>query len=84
MDLPDHLRTLVSDLGDSLVKALAQDERCRELTFKIQVEGYGLILIVEAAPLGPDGKHPSEPVEPEPTFSEDDRHLMQSFRIRMD
>lgn len=84
MDLPEHLRDLVSDLGDSLVKALAQDERCRDLTFKIQAEGYGLTLIVEAAPLGPDGKHPPEPLEMEPTFSEDDLRLMQSFRIRVD
>lgn len=88
MDLPENLHHLVSELGDSLVKALAEDDHCRDLTFQIQAQGYGLMLILEATPIrlrvaGPgDGSLPQE--GPEQTFSEDDKRLMKSFKIRMD
>jgi hypothetical protein len=84
MDLPEHLHHLVSELGDSLVKALADDDHCRDLAFQIQAQGYGLMLILEAAPLHlrDDEADPSE--GPTPPFSEDDKRLMKSFKIRMD
>lgn len=82
MELPERLHHLVSELGDSLVKVLAEDDHCRDLAIQIQSEGYGLVLILEAAHL----KFPAvagleETVLP---FSEDDKRLMKSFRIRMD
>jgi len=86
MDLPEHLHHLVSELGDSLVKALAEDDHCRDLAFQIQAKGYGLMLILEAAPmvLGP-----RELIDPEDRdiplpLTEDDVRLMKSFKIRMD
>ncbi|WP_243303265.1 hypothetical protein [Geothrix oryzisoli] len=87
MDLPENLHHLVSELGDSLVKALAEDDHCRDLTFQIQAQGYGLMLILEAAPIrlrgeGSDETFPQE--GPEQPFSEDDKRLMKSFKIRMD
>ncbi|MBP7617092.1 MAG: hypothetical protein KA743_01165 [Geothrix sp.] len=86
MDLPDHLYHLVSELGDSLVKALSEDDHCRELAFQIQAKGYGLMLILEASPMsiGPREASDLENEEAPLPFSEDDRHLMKSFKIRMD
>ena len=86
MDLPEQLHNLVSELGDSLVKALAEDDHCRDLAFQIQAQGYGLMLILEAAPLGNRGNEQadSEGLEAATPFSEDDLRLMQSFKIRVD
>lgn len=86
MDLPENLHRLVSELGDSLVKALAEDDHCRDLTYQIQAQGYGLMLILEAAPLHLRGAEAGEglPEGSEPPFSEDDKRLMKSFKIRMD
>ena len=86
MDLPEHLHHLVSELGDSLVKALSEDDHCRDLAFQIQAKGYGLMLILEASPvnLGPRELQDSEEGESALPFSEDDLRLMKSFKIRMD
>lgn len=86
MDLPEHLHNLVSELGDSLVKALAEDDHCRDLAFQIQAKGYGLMLILEAAPLANKAAEDAEweGLEPATPFSEDDLRLMQSFKIRVD
>jgi hypothetical protein len=86
MDLPEHLHHLVSDLGDSLVKALAEDEHCRDLAFQIQAKGYGLMLILEASPMSASHRVLSGPEEAVASlpFSEDDMRLMKSFKIRMD
>jgi hypothetical protein len=87
MNAPEHLHYLVSELGDSLVRALTADPHCRDLASQIQSRGYGLVLILEATPasamplIALEGKVGSEPELP---FSEDDRRLMKSFKIRMD
>jgi hypothetical protein len=88
MDLPEHLHHLVSELGDSLVKSLAEDPHCRDLAFQIQAHGYGLMLILEAAPIRLRGLEvgdelPQEGPEQQ-SFSEDDKRLMKSFKIKMD
>jgi len=86
MELPEHLHHLVSELGDSLLKALAEDDHCRDLAYQIQAKGYGLMLILEASPsnLVPRDPFDSDEGETEPPFSEDDLKLMQSFKIKMD
>jgi hypothetical protein len=86
MDLPEQLHLLVSELGDSLVKALSEDDHCRNLAFKIQAKGYGLMLILEATPTALDQGQEAESDEAEAParFSEDDLRLMQSFKIRVD
>jgi hypothetical protein len=86
MDLPEHLHHLVSELGDSLVKALSEDDHCRDLAVQIQAKGYGLMLILEASSLtlGLRELHNSEEADPSLPFSEDDLRLMKSFKIRMD
>jgi len=86
MDLPEHLHQLVSELGDSLVKALSEDDHCRDLAFQIQAKGYGLMLILEASPMNAEQRELSglEADESRVPFSEDDLRLMQSFKIRMD
>ena len=82
MELPERLHDLVSELGDSLVKVLAEDDHCRDLAIQIQSEGYGLVLILEAAHLKLPAVSGLE--DTELPFSEDDKRLMKSFRIRMD
>ena len=86
MELPEHLHHLVSDLGDSLVKALSEDEHCRDLAFQVQAQGYGLMLILEASPMVSGPREKYEPVDDDRSlpFSEDDLRLMKSFKIRMD
>lgn len=86
MDLPENLHHLVSDLGDSLVKALSEDDHCRDLAFQIQAKGYGLMLILEASPMMVGPREVSDPQDAGSTlpFSEDDLRLMKSFKIRMD
>ena len=86
MDLPEHLHQLVSDLGDSLVKALSEDDHCRDLAYQIQAKGYGLMLILEASPmsLGQRDLTDQEEADHSLPFSEDDLRLMKSFKIRMD
>jgi hypothetical protein len=86
MDLPEHLHQLVSELGDSLVKALSEDDHCRDLAYQIQAKGYGLMLILEASPMtfGPRETSELEEGEPALPFSEDDLRLMKSFKIRVD
>jgi len=86
MDLPENLHHLVSELGDSLLKALAEDDRCRDLAYQIQAKGYGLMLILEASPmsLGPRDMTFAEKSDAALPFSEDDLRLMKSFKIRMD
>ncbi|MDP1832969.1 MAG: hypothetical protein Q8K67_13000 [Geothrix sp.] len=86
MDLPEHLHHLVSDLGDSLVKALSEDDHCRDLAFQIQAKGYGLMLILEASPMSFGPREISDPEDADSSlpFSEDDLRLMKSFKIRMD
>jgi hypothetical protein len=86
MELPEHLHQLVSDLGDSLVKALSEDDHCRDLAFQIQANGYGLMLILEASLMMAGPREWSDPKDAETSlpFSEDDLRLMKSFKIRMD
>lgn len=86
MDLPEQLHHLVSELGDSLVKALAEDDHCRDLAFQIQAKGYGLMLILEASPMSAGSRElsESEDVDSTPPFSEDDLRLMKSFKIKVD
>ncbi len=86
MELPEHLHHLVSELGDSLVKALSEDDHCRDLAVQIQAKGYGLMLILEASSISAGPRDPSalEEAESSLPFSEDDLRLMKSFKIRMD
>ena len=86
MDLPEHLHHLVSELGDSLVKALSEDDHCRDLAFQIQAKGYGLMLILEASPISASQRamFGLEEADSSLPFSEDDLRLMKSFKIRVD
>jgi hypothetical protein len=86
MSVPQQLHHLVSELGDSLVKALAEDGHCRDLASSIQAKGYSLVLILEAAPTSVSDLDAADMAEPEAEqpFSEDDLRLMKSFKIRMD
>jgi hypothetical protein len=74
MDLPEDVRDLVNELGDSLVQALAEDPRCRDLATLIQAKGYELFLVLEAKSAS----------EAEPGWSEEDEEFLQGYRISLD
>lgn len=48
MEIPEHLRELVDQLGQALVQALATDPASRALARKIQGEGFEVTLMLEA------------------------------------
>jgi hypothetical protein len=48
MEIPEHLRELVDQLGQALVQALATDPASRALARRIQAEGYEVTLMLEA------------------------------------
>ncbi|HJU84148.1 MAG TPA: hypothetical protein VJ600_08040 [Holophagaceae bacterium] len=75
MDLPEDVRDLVNELGDSLVKALAEDDRCRDLAMLIQAKGYELFLVLEATK--------AEEASDE-SWSEEDQEFLQGYRISLD
>ncbi|HJW09279.1 MAG TPA: hypothetical protein VJ483_06560 [Holophagaceae bacterium] len=75
MDLPEDVRDLVNELGDSLVQALAEDARCRDLAMLIQAKGYELFLVLEA-------KTQAEVEDAD--WSEEDQELLQGYRISLD
>lgn len=74
MDLPEDVRDLVNELGDSLVKALAEDDRCRDLAMLIQAKGYELFLVLEA----------KSQAEEDADWSEEDQEFLQGYRISLD
>lgn len=76
MDLPEDVRDLVSELSDSLLRALSDDESCRELAARIQARGYELCLVLEAA-------HEKEGQGDE-AWSDEDERFLQAFRIALD
>lgn len=79
MDGREELPELVGELGEALVRALAEDPECRLLAQRIQALGFGLSLSLEAAPLDRD-----EPSEAPHAWSDEDRRMMKSFRISLD
>jgi hypothetical protein len=48
MEIPEHLRELVDQLGHALVQALATDPASRTLARRIQGEGFEVTLMLEA------------------------------------
>lgn len=48
MEIPEHLHELIEQLGQSIMRAMAEDPESRELARKIQDEGFDVALMVEA------------------------------------
>jgi len=89
MDIPEDLRGLVDELGEALVSAMVLDERCRELTTRIQAAGFDLSLSLEAmvtlhSASDLDSGH--RPLAPEFSagFSPEDEVLLRKLRITLD
>ena len=87
MDMSENLHEMVDRLGQALVLALATDPESMELARRIHDSGFKLSLLIEAT--GPrDGDAPDgddddgeAPIEP---WSEDDKALLRTFRIKLD
>lgn len=48
MELPEQVKNLIEELGNSLMMALSEDERCKAITLDIQNQGYELVMLLEA------------------------------------
>ncbi len=89
MDIPEELRGLVDELGAAMVSAMVLDDRCRELTERIQASGFELSLSLEAM-VTPRSEQDDEaghsPFSPEFSagFSSEDEALLRTFRIALD
>jgi len=87
MDMSENLHEMVDRLGQALVLALATDPESMELARRIHDSGFNLSLLIEAT--GPrDGDAPDRDddrgeasLDP---WSEDDKALLRTFRIRLD
>lgn len=77
MDIPEHLRGMVDELGEALVAALVGDPRSRELAEALQRAGFELTLTLEASPTAPET--PSEA-----PWSAEDEALLKTFRISLE
>ena len=95
MDIPEELRGLVDELGEALVSAMVLNDRCRELTTRIQAAGFDLSLSLEAMVTphfakDDDPGHPGHPGHPplapgfSAQFSREDEALLRTFRIALD
>ncbi len=82
MDLPEDVRDLVNELGDSLVRALAEDDRCRDLAMLVQARGYELFLVLEATQAS--AKDEEERDAESRDWSEEDQEFLQGYRISLD
>lgn len=89
MDIPEELRGLVDELGEALVSAMVLDDRCRELTERIQAAGFDLSLSLEAMVTlhsTTDEESGHQPLSPEFSagFSSEDAALLRNLRITPD
>lgn len=48
MELPENVKHLVEELGDSLMEALAENPKCKELIHDIQAQEFDLVMMLEA------------------------------------
>lgn len=89
MDIPEELRGLVDELGEALVSALVLDDRCRDLTTRIQAAGFDLSLSLEAMVTRhsiENDEAAQQPLSPEfsAEFSAEDKTLLRNLRITLD
>ncbi len=89
MEIPEELRGLVDELGEALVSAMVLDDRCRDLTTRIQAAGFDLSLSLEAMVTlhSHDGEEEGQPTlssEHSSPFSSEDQALLRNFRIALD
>lgn len=91
MEIPEELRGLVDELGEALVSAMVLDDRCRELTTRIQAAGFDLSLSLEAmvtphSAADTDTDTGLRPLSTEFSagFSPEDKILLRNLRITLD
>ncbi|MFM8622760.1 MAG: hypothetical protein ACKOB3_05215 [Holophagaceae bacterium] len=100
MELPENVKHLVEELGDSLMEALAENPKCKELIHDIQAHEFDLVMMLEATVAlrkketrgVPSELGNMEPVNLAPrvndhsegSWSEDDKQFLKSFRILPD
>ena len=83
MDIPEDLRHLVDELGEALVRALVEDEQCRDLVQHIQAAGFDMALSLEATVVAV-GPAPEEDEALRAPWSQEDQALLSTYRISLD
>lgn len=83
MDIPEDLRHLVDELGEALIRALAENDHCRALAQRIQAAGYDMALSLEATVISLD-LAPGPEAAPPSAWSSEDQALLRTFRISLD
>jgi len=93
MEIPEHLHELIEQLGQAIVRAMAEDAVSRDLAQKIQAEGFDVALMVEATVAlhrrrlenGESATEEGEPLsEEKDAWSEEDRAFLRRFKISLD
>ncbi|WP_005037292.1 hypothetical protein [Holophaga foetida] len=97
MEIPERLHELIEQLGQAIMRAMAEDPESRELAKKIQEEGFDVALMVEAtvalhrrqpevgeAPAEPGPDLPPPQNQEEDSWSDEDRAFLRRFKISMD
>ena len=83
MDIPEDLRHLVDELGEALVRALVEDQQCRDLVQHIQAAGFDMALSLEATVVAvSSGSSEGDPVRT--PWSPEDQALLSTYRISLD
>ncbi len=100
MELPEKVKYLVEELGDSLMEALAENQKCKELIQDIQAQEFDLVMMleatlalrkkqskdthVEAKGIGQENISFESTDNFQGIWSEDDKQFLKSFRILPD
>ena len=97
MEIPERLHELIEQLGQAIIRAMAEDSQSRDLAHRIQEEGFDVALMVEATVAlhrrspeeeASDGPSPLVPPSPpddeEDSWSDEDRAFLRRFKISLD
>ena len=92
MEIPENLRDLVEQLGQSFIRAIAEDPENRALAHRIHDEGFDVALLIEVT-LALQHRRAMEEREAEEStvsqtetdmWSEEDRVFLKRFNISLD
>jgi uncharacterized protein (UPF0335 family) len=84
IDLEEHLKQLMQQLGHAINESLSESEAIAEVIGDIKREGYDVYLVLEAT-IGfnkrDENDEPSEDVDGDYSFSEQDQAFLRALKI---
>ena len=94
MEIAEHQHELIEQLGQAIMRAMAEDGESRDLARKIQEEGFDVALMVEATvglhrrvpgdELADAPPVPGDQTQEEDSWSDEDRAFLRRFKISLD